>query len=279
MKKAVPETFTPERLFCFLSIFVNNFTLSCMRFLPVVLYFFLFLCSAGGQNVELNKGNAFVFQIAYGFQWPAADLADRYGVNNRVGLGTEFITEKSNLIFGFESTYLFGNQVKTDVLANLRTAEGFLIGNDRAIADILLKQRGFYFGTMAGKLFPLSLKEPRSGLRITFGAGLLQHKIRIQDDPQRLVASLTDEYKKGYDRLSNGLAFKTFIGYQMLSKDRLINFYAGIDACLGFTQNRRSLNFDTQMQDLNLYQDLLLGLRVGWMLPIYTGKAAREIFY
>lgn len=250
-----------------------------MRLQLFVLTFFFSICRMFGQDAELNKGNAFVFQIAYGFQWPAADLADRYGMNNQVGLGAEFITEKSNLIFGIESGYLFGNQVKTDVLAGLRIAEGFLIGNDRAIADILLKQRGFYMGAMAGKLFPTSVKEPRSGLRVTLGAGLLQHKIRIQDDPQRLVASLTDEYKKGYDRLSNGLALKGFMGYQMLSKDRRINFYAGIDACLGFTRNRRSLNFDTRMQDLELYQDVLLGLRAGWMLPIYTGKAAREIFY
>lgn len=254
-------------------------TVSLMRFPLLAIAILVCLSSASGQNAELNKGNAFIFQIAYGFQWPAADLSDRFGMNNQVGLGTEFMTEKSNLIFGIESSYLFGDRVKTDVLAGLRIAEGFLIGNDRAIADIQLRQRGFYLGGMAGKLIPISAKEPRSGIRLTLGAGLLQHKIRIQDDPQRVVASLTDTYKKGYDRLSNGLAFQAFSGYQMLSKDRRINFYAGLEVCLGFTQNRRSFNFDTRTQDLNVYQDVLFGIRAGWMIPVYTGKAAREIFY
>ncbi len=231
------------------------------------------------QDNARNRGNALAFHISYGFQLPAADLAERYGFNNNVGIGTEFIAEKTNLIFGFESGYIFGNEVKTDVLSGLRTAEGFIIGNDRGIADILLKQRGFYVGGMVGKLFPLSVKEPRSGLRLTLGMGLLQHKIRIQDDPQRAVAAISGDYKKGYDRLSNGLAFNGFAGYQMLAMDGRLNFFVGLEACYGTTQNRRTFNFDTRSQDTRRYNDALIGVRAGWILPFYLGKAAREIFY
>ncbi len=234
---------------------------------------------SSGQDDARNKGNAVAVYISYAFQLPALDFAERYGLNNNVGVGTEFITDKSNFIFGLESGYLFGNEVKTDVLAGLRTAEGYIIGNDRSVADIQLKQRGFYIGGMAGKLFPLSVKEPRSGIRFSLGAGLLQHKIRIQDDPQRAVAPLSGDYKKGYDRLSNGMAFNSFLGYQMLAKDGRINFFVGMEACYGMTQNRRSINFDTRSRDTRRYDDMLLGLRAAWILSFYMGKSAREIFY
>jgi hypothetical protein len=231
------------------------------------------------QDGARNKGNAFAFNISYAYQLPAADLSRRFGANSNVGIGAEYITDGSDFIFGFQSGFLFGNVVKTDVLSGLRTEEGFIIGNDRVVADVQLRERGFYIGGMAGKLLPLSIKEPRSGLRFTIGAGLLQHKIRIQDDAERPVAALSDEYKKGYDRLSNGLAFNSFLGYQMLSLDGRINFFIGVEAIYGATRNRRSFNFDTRSTDTRQYNDVLLGLRVGWVLPFYVGKGAREIYY
>lgn len=231
------------------------------------------------QDGARNKGNAFAFNLSYAYQLPAADLSQRFGASNNVGMGFEYITDGSDFIFGLQTGFLFGNVVKTDVLAGLRTEEGYIIGNDRVLADIQLRQRGFYIGGMAGKLLPLSVKEPRSGLRFTVGAGLLQHKIRIQDDAQRPVAALADEYKKGYDRLSNGLAFNGFLGYQMLSLDGRINFFVGVEAIYAGTRNRRSFNFDTRSTDTRLYNDVLFGLRLGWIVPIYVGKSAGEIYY
>ncbi len=250
-----------------------------MRFF--LLLIFLGTCIAGttAQENARNKGNAVLFHISYAYQLPAADLSERYGANTNVGIAGEWLTDKTNLIFGLESGYIFGNQVKTDVLAGLRTAEGFIVGNDRGLADIPLKQRGYYVGGKVGKLFPISIKEPRSGLRVTLGAGLLQHKIRIQDDPERGVAALAGDYKKGYDRLSNGLAFNAFAGYQMLSNDGRINFFIGLEACYGMVQNRRSFNYDTRTQDTRRYNDALIGLRAAWTLPFYVGKASGEIFY
>jgi hypothetical protein len=247
------------------------------------LSFLMLLCTVAtptlAQEGAKNQGNAIIFQISYAFQSPSLMLKNRYGDNNNVGIGTEFMLDKSNIILGWQSGYLFGQTVKTDVIAGLRTAEGLIIGNDRGIADIQLYQRGYYVGAMAGKLFPVSSKEPRSGWRITLGSGLLQHKIRIQDDPQRPVGALSREYKKGYDRLSNGLAFHGFLGYQMLSNDSRINFYLGLEATYGHTKNRRALNFDTGEQDTQTYRDMLLGIRAGWMLPFYVGAKSREIYY
>jgi hypothetical protein len=109
--------------------------------------------------------------------------------------------------------------------------------------------------------------------------GLFQHKIRIQDDPQVVVSSLAGDYKKGYDRLTNGLAITEFIGYQHFAKNRLINFYAGIELTQGFTQNRRDYNFDTFERDDAKRFDGLVGFKLGWVLPFYLSDNPDEIFY
>ena len=248
-------------------------------------YFGLILCtlllipvSTFAQDLSENKGPGLLFNISYAAQTPAGDLVDRFGSNFNIGLNLEYITDKSNFIFGLESGYIFGNDVKTNVLTHLQTAEGFIIGNDRTYADIQLRMRGFYFGAMVGKLFTLSDVNKRSGIRFTVSSGLLQHKIRIQDDPLRDVAQLSTEYKKGYDRLTNGLAFNEFIGYQLLSRNRRINFYAGIEMTQAFTKSRRDYNFDTMSVDEENRLDLLFGIRVGWVLPFYFGNGG-EIYY
>jgi len=243
----------------------------------------LFCFRAGAQSGEdyysINKGNGLLFKLSYAGHIPGSDLANRFDHHFSVGSGLELITSESNWIAGFDFNYYFGSQVRQDVLAPLRTEQGFIIGNDRNYADIQLRMRGFYTGFHIGKLISLGFANPRSGIRATVGAGLLQHKIRIQDDPARTVAQLSGDYKKGYDRLTNGFALTEFIGYQVLGRDKRLNFYAGFEFTQGFTQNRRSFNFDTMTSDDTQRVDLNMGFRLGWILPFYFGKAADEIYY
>ncbi|GJM31306.1 MAG: hypothetical protein DHS20C18_03070 [Saprospiraceae bacterium] len=235
--------------------------------------------AAGQSNYVANKGNALLVNFSFGAQMPGGDIKPRFGNNSNLGLGLEFLTDESNWIFGLEGYYIFGSQVKQDVLSTLRTPEGYIIGNDRNIANIQLRERGLYMGALIGKIIPFSETKKRSGLRLTVGMGLLQHKIRIQDDPDRSVPQLLDDYKKGYDRLSNGLALNEFIGYQRLSENKRINFYAGIELTQGFTKNRRDFNFDTEAKDDANRLDFLFGFRIGWVLPFYFGHSADTIYY
>lgn len=80
------------------------------------------------------------------------------------------------------------------------------------------------------------------------GVGILQHKIRIEHQDNK-IPQLEGDYLKGYDRLSNGLMVHQFVGYFHMSNNRLINFFVGAEAWQGFTKNRRDLNFDTKMHD------------------------------
>jgi len=75
------------------------------------------------------------------------------------------------------------------------------------------------------------------------------------------------------------LAFKEFIGYHLLSKNRQLNFFGGIEMMQAFTQSRRDFNFDTQQKDETKRVDLLFGLRVGLTLPFYIGEPSEQIYY
>lgn len=234
--------------------------------------------SLQAQDLRSEESAGILFNFSYASQFPGGDLSERFGNNPNIGLGVDFITKKTNYIFGLEGNIMFGTNVKENVLLSLLTPEGNLIGNDRSFAEIRLAQRGFYVGALVGKLFSLSQTNNRSGIRVTVGSGILQHKIRIQDDPIRDVAPLADDYKKGYDRLTNGLAFNEFVGYQHLGKNRRINFYAGLEFTQAFTRSRRDFNFDTRMADTENRFDLLIGIRLGWILPFYIGDSS-QIYY
>lgn len=225
----------------------------------------------------INEGKGFLLNMGYGIQLPGGDLADRFGLNFSIEGAGDFITE-NNWFFGIQGQYLFGSRVNEDVLAPLRTDEGFIIGNDRSPADIQLRQRGSYMGVRIGHLIGLSPTNARAGLRINIGGGLLQHRIRIQEDPARTVSQLTGDYQKGYDRLSNGPALHQYIGYQVLGRDGSVNFQAGFEFFQGFTQNRRSFNFDLGNSDSPSRVDLLIGFRLSWTLPFYSGRA-EDIYY
>ncbi len=231
---------------------------------------------SGNLRSQSTKDAAVVLGLDYGFQLPAGDLSDRFGTSFKVGGHLSFLPESSSWQYKLNGAFFFGNNVKEDVLSLLRTNEGFIIGNDRSPADIQLRQRGIYLGLGVARVFPFSEQDPRTGFLVELSGGFLQHRIRIQDDPQRSVPALLDDFKKGYDRLSNGLYSSQFLGYQQMSGK--VNFYIGIEAVQAFTQNRRNFNYDTQMLDDQQRLDIMLGLKVGWILPFFLGDGS-DIYY
>lgn len=231
-----------------------------------------------GQSDKGNTNTLLGVNFSFGFHLPAGDLADRYGTNTNVNLGTDLITEK-NMIFGFDLGFMFGSKVKEDIFSNIRSGDEQLIGNTRLLADVQLRMRGFYVGGHFGKLFPILSNNKRSGIRASIGVGLLQHRIRIQQDPQSFVVQLGGDYSKGYDRLSNGLAITEFIGYQHFSKNRLVNLFAGFEFRQGFTKSRRSFNFDEMRKDDQSRTDLQIGFKVGLTLPFYIGDNPDDFYY
>jgi len=242
--------------------------------------FILIVNTLQAQEESSNEGSLFDFSFHYSIQIPGGDMADRFGTSFYAGLGSEYIS-KGDLIFGMEGGIIFGNQAKEDALASLRNEQGEVMGiidGVGVLGNVSLRERGYYLGAKIGKLFPISSVNRRSSIRASIGLGILQHRIRIQDDDVSVTA-LEGSLTNGYDRLSNGLSLQQFIGYQILSQDRQMNFYFGLEFYQAFTQGRRSFDINLKGPDDESRFDLLYGIKAGWIIPIFLHSAQKEIYY
>jgi hypothetical protein len=247
-------------------------------FLLLVLAFGMPVRHASAQfNVRDSVRSFCMLGGTFAYQIPGGDIADRFGNNFNVG-GTFQLKTKKNWIFGVDGNFIFGDDVKENtILDKISTSQGFIIGQGGFYADVLLYERGFMFQAKAGKIFPVIGPNPNSGLMATLGVGLLEHKIRIEDKGNS-APQLSDEYKKGYDRLTNGLSLTEFIGYANFGSHRLVNFQAGFEVTQAFTKSRRNYNFDTMTRDDKSRFDLLVGIRVAWIIPLYK-RTPRAFYY
>ena len=241
----------------------------------VIIAFLLPLLSsrAFAQASRLGEESvpAMITSVDFGFYLPAGDLKNRFGKNMSIGLSGMYKL-RSNWLFGASGGFLFGGDVKEDSLAiNLITGNGYIVGTDGLPAEIALFERGFIIMGKVGKLFPIKKTHQNAGIALILGAGFMQHKIHISDRNNALP-QLQGDYLAGYDRLSNGPAVTQFVGYLHLDKNKRINFYAGLEATEAFTQTRRLFNFDTRSGNTGTRIDVMLGIKVGWILPFYGKK-------
>ncbi len=216
--------------------------------------------------------------ITGAYQNSGGDMSDRFGSSNSIGLARDYIT-KNHYLFGISGDYTFGSNVKEDVLHHLRTNNDLILADGNSLVDVQLRQRGLSGQLYFGKLFSVFQDKRLSGIRAHVGIGMLRHYIKIQDDPDASFAHLSDDLKKGYDRLTYGISTSQFIGFQHLSRNRRINFYFGLEMIQGFTKNRRAYNYDLGQTDLDSKLDLLYNFKIGWILPFYFGLRPEEYRY
>ncbi len=250
---------------------------SAFAFLFFTTFFTIPFQGLGQGNIKDSIIDMAVLGVGYGFQVPGGDLEERFGNNSNIGVKAQWKTA-SNLILGLEGGVIFGNTVRADsLLWGLRTSNGKIISSDGSPARVALLERGFTIDMTIGKVFPLGKPNPNSGIILKTGAGIMQHKIRI-DVEDNNVPQLKGERKRGYDRLVSGLDLMGFAGYQYLSNQSLLNFYGGIEFHYGMTTTRRSYNIDEGGRIDKDRKDLLWGIRIGWTLPIYN-KESTETYY
>jgi len=226
-------------------------------------------------SVKDSVVNAMVFSPHLSYHIPAYDMKDRFYNSTGVGLSPMYKT-KHNWIFGADFTYIFAEKVRNedDILSNIATSEGFVIDKTGVFANIHFRERGFYTGLKIGKLFPVFSPNPNSGIVFWAGAGVLQHKIRIEVQ-ENTAPQLDGDYKKGYDKLTNGYAASQFLGYMLFSNSKLTNFYIGIELIEGWTANRRSYDYVMMQKDNEKRFDMLTTIRFGWVIPVYRRSASK----
>lgn len=217
--------------------------------------------------------------LEYGANSTFGDLSDRYGFLNQIGLMTGFKTKK-NYFFGLNSYFLFGNDVRlTGVFDHLTDEYGNITDVNGDIAALVVFPRGFSSNLTIGKILPILNVNSNSGIFIHGGIGFLLHKMKIETNEQ-VVPQLELDYKKGYDRLTTGINFHQFLGYNFMATTGGYHFYGGFYAQQGFTKNRRDLFYDRPDEEVSkdTRLDIQMGLKLGWVIPIYK-RQPKEFYF
>lgn len=208
---------------------------------------------------------------------PYGSMADRFGNNFAAGGTLGFKTAK-NWFFEGDFSYIFSRNVREDVLTQLKTDKGNVTNNEGFPADLRVFERGWMSTLNVGKLLPLKKLNPNSGVLFTLGAGVMLHRIKLYDAEQK-IAAVQGDLKKGYDRLSMGPALKESLTFFYLSSNRLVNVNAGLECYQGFTKNIRGINYDGTPVESKQRLDILLGVRIAWVLPLYKRLQDNDIYY
>ncbi len=241
---------------------------------------FLLVAALGAQGLAgaKNLDGAVLVHLGYGPMTSAGDLGDRFGSGWSLDGGLTWVPKNSNLEFGFRAQYGFGTELKEDVLSGIRTREGFIIGNQRAPADIQLRQRQLFIGPAAGYTLALG-QNKRAGIHLKTSLGYFFHRIRFQEDVVQSVPQLQPNLSPSYDQLTGGFAIHQFVGYQQLALDRRLNFFLGAEVMAGFTKALRNFDIPTGAPPSTEGRtDIVLGVKAGLIIPLYFGEG-REIFY
>jgi hypothetical protein len=224
------------------------------------------------------SSTAVLFVPFYTAQFPFGNMADRFGFNSLFGMQIAYKMKK-NWLLSLEGNFLFGTKVRDNyVLDNISTSTGQFINQNNGLSNVALQEQGFNVKLSVGKIIPFSEKYPDAGLLLMTGFGFLEHKIAI-NVKERDLPQLSKTYRKGYDRMSNGPVISQFIGGIFLQRKRFISVYGGLQFDLGFTQGRRNFDFYTQSKLNDKRLDMFLGLKIGWVIPVFLQASEKEYFY
>ncbi len=226
----------------------------------------------------LNEAPMLFLNANYSIMAPVGVLSERFGTGFSAGGQVEWMTWPGNWILGIDGQFGFAGKVKENVLDFLQDEDENIVSRDLSISQAFLQQRLVSGKIVVGKLIPFFESNKRSGLRVTLGGGYQFHWIKVNDELKSL-AQIEGDYGTGYDRLTGGFLISEFIGYQHISLNRRVNFYAGMDVGQAFGKSLRSYDYATMQRDDRSRVDVTLTFRVGWSIPLWTGTGTRDIYY
>jgi len=233
---------------------------------------------SSSSGKKFLRSNIILFSGGIGEDHALCDMAQRYGFNTNLNLAFHYYTSKG-IVLGLEFNYIFGRDLQGEslhIFDNIKTSNGQIINMYGEYSQYYLAERGFFTGIKAGYMHKIS-KNKANKIYSTISAGFFQHKIFISVDGNN-TQQIQGEYAKGYDRLTNGLATKLFLGYAYLPVYSPINFYVGLEFYYARTYNRRAINFDTMQQETAPRNDCLIGINAGWFIPIYK-RDVKKYYY
>lgn len=207
------------------------------------------------------------FDFSYAPTIPLGAWGNRFGYFNGLGGSVHLKSEKHRFI-GIEGQFNFGNQVKnTAALKQILLPSGEIVNRYGQVLLPRFYMRGIQAGAWVAFKWAHHPKIPNNGWILGIGSGYIQHHLRLEV-PGEEVPQLTQEYKKGYDRLHSGFYTKMLLGYHYMEPEkRMINGMVLAEFGLAATKNARGFNFDEGRADTDIKNDTWITLRMVWMIP------------
>lgn len=214
-------------------------------------------------------------------QLPLGLLREWFTPNLAVGTGVNIKTNH-NWTFDVCFNYMFQSSLRDTTapfLGDMVDDYGRIMdGNGRTALGVSFEGRYCYVGAGIGKVIPVN-RWKNSGIWLRYSMGYFTHKIRINDYDHQ-VPQLDGDYLKGYDHRSGGFAMSQFVGYLFIQKNRLLNFYGGIEFFESWTKPNRNYIFNEGSTANAKYKfSGLIGLKIGWNIPLYEKKSVTTFYY
>ena len=235
--------------------------------------FLLFIKTSYSQNIKQN-----ILDFNYNYQIPIGELSKKFGHNSSISMSYT-LENKNNILFGIDIQYIYGNNVNdSNILNNISTNNGEIIGSDGYLVNINLMERGTAYYIFGGYALH-TRKNSLSGFYISTGIGYLQHKIFI-DTKNQNIPQLEEIYKKGYDQLTGGISSKLTLDYKYYSRKNNIQFTVGVNYILGVTMKLRPYTLNTMSYTSNKKNlDQLIGCKAGIIIPIKKRNEEKFHYY
>ena len=201
--------------------------------------------------------------------------------NFAVGPGFTF-KSASNWTVGFHFDYMFGANMRDSAFFNgtLANDQGIVIDGNGLVSQGGITAEGRYWTVQAdfGKIIPVN-RWKNSGIWLRLGAGYFSHRLRL-DDFGNQYPQLEGNYAKGYDRRSGGFVLNQFVGYQFVRKNRMLNFYIGLEFHEMWTKpNRNYVFYEGPTDDMKAKFSGMVGFKAGWNIPLYERKTTTTFYY
>lgn len=257
-----------------------NLKYNYLKIIPLVIAFIAMgsLKISAQVNIADSTISLWMLQVGYKGFLPGGDMASRYGFTSTAGLTVGYKWASGYYVTAGAHS-LFGGKIKEDSILRNITIEGFLIDNEGNFVAPRPSETGFIVPFSVGKIFQTGFAPNKnSGIYAEIGGQFIQHRVWF-NIPRNRVPALTKEYQKGYDRLTNGVGITQSIGYRNFSNNSFYNFSIGLDFSQNFTQNRRAMDFDTGQKDTRKRIDLLFGISINWIFPIYKQADDKVHYY
>ena len=212
-------------------------------------------------------------QSSYLIEVPGGDLADRFGLNSKFEFRLEYL--KNSWAIYAKSGLRIGENVKEDVLAPLRTSEGFVTGVNGFYADLFGRKRGFDYGIGIDKILKVA-KNSNHSFRFGIAAIKAHHWIRIADE-SKSVPQILGDYSQLYDHFVSGLGIEENIQFQYNSKNNNAAFIVGLQFQQIFSKEHRQQLIQSKTSSKR--NDLYFGLKLSYLLPLFNFDQAETIYY